>query len=91
MRPRCLRSSPTLGLEIRAGVHTGEVELTDGAIRGLAVHIGQRVLSEAEAGEVLVSSTVKDLTAGSGLTFSDRGTHAFKGVPDEWRLFGVMS
>jgi pimeloyl-ACP methyl ester carboxylesterase/class 3 adenylate cyclase len=80
-----------LGLEIRAGVHTGEVELTDGAIRGLAVHIGQRVLSEAEAGEVLVSSTVKDLTAGSGLTFSDRGTHAFKGVPDEWRLFGVMS
>jgi pimeloyl-ACP methyl ester carboxylesterase/class 3 adenylate cyclase len=80
-----------LGLEIRAGVHTGEIELSDGAMRGLAVHIGQRVLAQAEPGEVLVSSTVRDLSAGSGLAFSDRGVHVLKGVPEEWRLFGVVS
>ncbi len=57
--------------------------------RGIAVHIGARVASEAEAGEVLVSSTVKDLVAGSGLQFEDRGSHALKGVPEEWRLFAV--
>jgi pimeloyl-ACP methyl ester carboxylesterase/class 3 adenylate cyclase len=79
-----------LDLEIRAGLHTGEVELADGATVGLAVHIGQRVLAEAGAGEVLVSSTVKDLVAGSGLAFADRGLHALKGVPEEWRLFHVL-
>lgn len=80
-----------LELEIRAGLHTGEVELVDGARRGLAVHIGQRVLAEARGGEVLVSSTVKDLVAGSGLEFTDRGLHALKGVPEEWRLFHVVA
>jgi pimeloyl-ACP methyl ester carboxylesterase/class 3 adenylate cyclase len=78
-----------LGIEIRAGLHTGEVELLAGGLAGVAVHIGQRVLAEADSGEVLVSSTVKDLTAGSGLEFEDRGLHELKGVPDEWRLFAV--
>jgi pimeloyl-ACP methyl ester carboxylesterase/class 3 adenylate cyclase len=80
-----------LGLEIRAGLHTGEVEISDDAMRGLAVHIGQRVLAQAQPGEVLVSSTVRDLAAGSGLAFSDRGAHSLKGVPEEWRLFEVVS
>jgi len=78
-----------LGIEIRAGLHTGEVEVLSEGLAGVAVHIGQRVLAEAEPGEVLVSSTVKDLTAGSGLEFEDRGLHALKGVPEEWRLFAV--
>jgi pimeloyl-ACP methyl ester carboxylesterase len=80
-----------LGLEIRAGLHTGEVELSGEATHGLALHIAQRVLAEAGAGEVLVSSTVKDLVAGSELAFSDHGVHALKGVPEEWRLFRVTS
>jgi pimeloyl-ACP methyl ester carboxylesterase len=80
-----------LGLEVRVGLHTGEVEMMDGNVRGLAVHIGQRVLSEAGSGEVLVSSTVKDLVAGSGLTFADRGMHGLKGVPEEWRLFQLLA
>jgi pimeloyl-ACP methyl ester carboxylesterase/class 3 adenylate cyclase len=80
-----------LGLEVRVGLHTGEVELADGARRGVAVHIGQRILAEAGAGEVLVSSTVKDLAAGSGLTFADCGLHALKGVPEEWRLFQAVA
>jgi class 3 adenylate cyclase/pimeloyl-ACP methyl ester carboxylesterase len=79
----------SLGLEIRAGIHTGELEFEDSAVRGVAVHIGQRVLSEADPGEIVVSSTVKDLVAGSGLRFSDRGVHALKGIPDDWRLFAV--
>jgi class 3 adenylate cyclase len=78
-----------LGIEIRAGLHTGEVELLKDGLAGVAVHIGQRVLAAAEPSEVLVSSTVKDLTAGSGLEFEDRGLHPLKGVPDEWRLFAV--
>jgi pimeloyl-ACP methyl ester carboxylesterase len=78
-----------LGLETRAGVHTGECELIDDDVGGIAVHIAARVAALAEAGEVLVSSTVRDLVAGSGLTFADRGVHALKGVPDEWRLFAV--
>ncbi len=78
-----------LGLEVRAGAHTGEVELGPEGIQGIAVHIGARVASLAEAGEVWVSSTVRDLVAGSGLVFQDRGTHRLKGVPDEWRLFAV--
>jgi pimeloyl-ACP methyl ester carboxylesterase/class 3 adenylate cyclase len=81
----------SLGLEVRAGLHTGELELADHSVRGLAVHIGQRVLAEARPGEVLVSSTVKDLVAGSGLTFSDRGVRALKGVPEQWRLFEVVA
>jgi pimeloyl-ACP methyl ester carboxylesterase len=79
----------TLGIEIRAGLHTGEIELAGDAVRGIAVHIGARVAGEANAGEVLVSSTVKDLVAGSGIRFADRGVRALKGVPDEWRLFAV--
>jgi class 3 adenylate cyclase len=76
-----------LGLEVRAGLHTGECELLDGKVGGIAVHIGARVAKEARPGEVLVSSTVKDLVAGSRLQFSDRGAAELKGVPGEWRLF----
>jgi class 3 adenylate cyclase len=78
-----------LGLEVRTGLHTGECELVDGKVAGIAVHTGARVASEAAPGEVLVSSTVKDLVAGSGLAFQDRGTHELKGLPGEWRLFAV--
>jgi pimeloyl-ACP methyl ester carboxylesterase len=78
-----------LGLETRAGLHTGECELMNDDVGGIAVHIAARVATLAEAREVLVSSTVKDLVAGSGLTFADRGVHALKGVPDKWRLFAV--
>lgn len=81
----------SLGLETRAGLHTGEVELADGARRGVAVHIGQRILSQADAREVLVSSTVKDLVAGSGLEFADRGLQELKGVPEQWRVFQVVT
>ena len=79
-----------LGLEIRAGVHTGECELAGGKLAGLAVHTGARVASLAGPGEVLVSSTVKDLVAGSGIEFEDRGTHALKGVPGEWSVYSVL-
>ena len=79
-----------LGIEITAGVHAGEVEVDpEGAIAGVAVHIGARVAGEAQPGEVLASSTVKDLVAGSGLEFEDRGVHELKGVPGEWRLYAV--
>jgi pimeloyl-ACP methyl ester carboxylesterase len=78
-----------LGLEVRAGVHTGEVEMRDADISGIAVHLAARVAAAAGAGEVLVSRTVVDLVAGSGLTFTDRGEHTLKGVPGEWRLFAV--
>ncbi|MGH3084826.1 MAG: adenylate/guanylate cyclase domain-containing protein, partial [Gaiellaceae bacterium] len=80
-----------LGIEIRAGLHTGEVELADDRPRGIAVHIGARVSAHAEPGEVLVSNTVKDLVAGSGIEFDERGTAEFKGVPGEWRLYAVRS
>jgi class 3 adenylate cyclase len=76
-----------LGIAVRAGCHAGEVEVVGTDVRGIAVHIAARVAALAEAGEVLVSSTVKDLVAGSGLVFQDRGLHHLKGVPDEWRLF----
>jgi len=79
-----------VGLEIRAGLHTGEVEIMGEGIGGIAVHIGARVVSLAGAGEILASSTVKDLVAGSGLTFEDRGSHRLKGVPDEWHLFRIV-
>jgi class 3 adenylate cyclase len=78
-----------LGIEIRAGLHTGEVELADDKPRGIAVHIGARVSGQAAPGEVLVSNTVKDLVAGSGIEFDDRGTAELKGVPGEWRLYAV--
>ena len=76
-----------LGLEIRAGLHIGEVELVGDDIEGLAIHIGARIAALAGTGEVLVSRTIKDLVVGSGLTFHDRGMHALKGVSEEWQLF----
>jgi class 3 adenylate cyclase len=78
-----------LGIQVRAGLHTGEVEVRGEDVGGIAVHLAARVLSEAQPGEVLASSTVKDLVVGSGLEFEERGTHALKGVPGEWRLFAV--
>ena len=78
-----------LGLQIRAGLHTGECEVMGSKLGGLAVHIGARVAAHAGPGEVLVSGTVKDLVVGSGIRFEDRGTHVLKGVPGEWRLFAV--
>jgi class 3 adenylate cyclase len=78
-----------LGIEIRSGLHTGECELIDGGIGGIAVHIAARVSAQAGAGEVLVSGTVKDLVAGSQLSFVDRGSHQLKGVPGDWRLYEV--
>ncbi|MGH3111250.1 MAG: adenylate/guanylate cyclase domain-containing protein, partial [Gaiellaceae bacterium] len=78
-----------LGIEIRAGIHTGECERIDRKVGGIAVNIGARVAGQAGAGEVLVSSTVKDLVAGSGIAFRERGAVELKGVPGEWRLFAV--
>jgi class 3 adenylate cyclase len=78
-----------LGIEIRAGLHTGEIERRNADIAGIAVHIGARVMASAGPGEVVVSSTVKDLVVGSGVEFADRGAHELKGVPGEWRLFEV--
>ena len=92
---RCARQVaekvPGLGLELRSGLHTGEIELAGEHIRGLAVHIGARVVSLAGPGEVLVSSTVKDLVAGSGIVFEDRGEHTLKGVPGTWRIYIATS
>jgi class 3 adenylate cyclase len=78
-----------LGIEVRAGVHTGEVETIDGKVGGLAVNTGSRVAGLAQPSEVLVSQTVKDLVAGSGLEFEDAGEHVLKGIPERWRLFRV--
>lgn len=78
-----------LGLELRAGIHTGECRRADGKLAGIAVNVGARVSSTAGPGEVLVSGTVKDLVAGSGIEFDDRGAHELKGVPGEWRLYAV--
>ena len=78
-----------LGIEVRAGLHTGECEMIDNDVGGIAVHIGARIASLAGASEVLVSSTVKDLVAGSGLSFGDRGSQSLKGIPGEWRIFAV--
>lgn len=80
---------PDLGFEIRAGVHSGECELRGEDVGGMAVHIGARIAARAEPGEVLASSTVKDLVVGSGIEFSERGRAELKGVPGEWRLFAV--
>jgi class 3 adenylate cyclase len=78
-----------IGLTIRVGLHTGECEVMGDKVGGIAVHIGARVMEKAGPGEVVVSSTVKDLVAGSELQFNDRGEHALKGIPDKWRLFIV--
>ncbi|UCD80169.1 MAG: adenylate/guanylate cyclase domain-containing protein [Desulfobacterales bacterium] len=78
-----------IGLDIRVGLHTGEGEVMDDKISGIAVHIGARVMAEARPGEVMVSSTVRDLLAGSGLRFVDRGMHNLKGISGEWHLFTV--
>jgi class 3 adenylate cyclase len=78
-----------IGVDVRAGLHTGEVDLIDGDVGGIAVHLGARVMAEAGAGETVVSSTVKDLVVGSEITFLDRGEHSLKGVPGTWRLFAV--
>jgi class 3 adenylate cyclase len=90
---RCARAIVSsvhgLGLDVRAGLHTGECEVVGEKLGGVAVNIGARVASRATAGEVLVTSTVKDLVAGSGLTFDDRGVAELKGVPGEWRLYSV--
>jgi len=80
----------SLNLKVRCGIHTGECELIGDDLAGIAVHIGARVASLAIPGEVLVSQTVRDLVAGSGLAFEDRGTLRLKGVPDEWRLFQAV-
>ena len=80
-----------LGIEIRAGVHMGECELIDNKIGGITVSIGARVASKARASEILISQTVKDLVAGSGLGFEDAGEHELKGVPDRWHLYRVVA
>ena len=80
-----------LGIEVRAGLHTGEIELDGDDVTGIAVAIGARVGALAQPSEVLVSQTIKDLTAGSGIVYSDRGEHDLKGVPDRWRLYQAVS
>ncbi len=84
------REAKRLGIDVRAGLHTGEVETTGEKVSGMAVHIGARVMSHAAGDEVLVSNTTKDLVAGSGIGFEERGKHALKGVPGEWRLFRAL-
>jgi class 3 adenylate cyclase len=81
----------TLGIEVRAGCHTGEIELLGADVGGVAVHIGARVAALAGPSEVLATSTVKDLVAGSGLTFEERGEHELKGIPDTWHLYALAS
>ena len=78
-----------LGIDVRAGLHTGECEVIDGKVGGLAIVIGARIANAAQPSEVLVSRTVKDLVVGSALVFDDRGDHELKGVPGTWRLYGV--
>ena len=85
------RAVPVIGLEVRAGLHTGECELHGEKVAGVAVHTGARVLGHAGPGEVLVSQTVKDLVAGSGIAFDDRGNQPLKGVPGDWRLYSVAA
>jgi class 3 adenylate cyclase len=82
-----VRTARTLGLDVRIGLHSGEVELIGDDVGGIAVHIAARVAGLAGAGEVLVSSTVRDLVAGSGILFEDRGAQQLKGLAEEWRLF----
>jgi len=84
------RALAALEVPLRAGLHTGEVERSDGRVLGLAVHIGARVMAQAGAGEVLVSGTTRDLVAGSGIEFAERGSHALRGIPGEWHLFQAL-
>jgi class 3 adenylate cyclase len=86
-----VRTLRECGITIRAGLHAGECELVEGKIRGITVHTGARVSALAGPGEILVSQTVKDLVAGSGLQFEDRGTYSLKGVPGDWHLYAVAS
>ena len=79
----------SLGLPICAGIHTGEVEIAGDDIRGIAVHITSRVASSGGTDDIVVSRTIKDIVAGSGITFEDFGTHVLKGVPDDWQLYRV--
>jgi class 3 adenylate cyclase len=79
-----------LGLQVRVGIHSGECEVLEDGARGIAVHIAARVSALARPGEILVSRTVKDLAAGSGISFGDRGGHALNGVQGEWELFQVL-
>jgi class 3 adenylate cyclase len=81
----------SLNIQVRVGIHTGECELIGEDIGGIAVHIGARVMAHAKPDEILVSGTVKDLVAGSGLHFESRGAHALKGVPGDWNLFALSS
>ena len=80
-----------IGVEVRIGIHTGEVEMAGEKLRGVTVHIGARVAGKAHAGEVVVSQTVKDIATGSGFVFEDAGEHELKGVPDPWRLYRVVA
>ena len=84
-----MRAVRQLGIEVRAGVHTGECELMGDNVGGIAVHTGARIMAKAEPGSVLVSGTVKDLVSGSGIDFQDHGVHQLKGIPGEWRLFAA--
>jgi class 3 adenylate cyclase len=84
-----IADSEELGLSVRAGIHTGECERVDDKLAGIAVHLGARIAARAGSGEVLVSSTVKDLVAGSGIDFTDRGQHELKGIPGTWRLYAT--
>jgi class 3 adenylate cyclase len=84
-----VQAAAGIGIDLRAGLHTGECEVTEEGIRGIAVHVAARVAGLADPKEVLVTNTVRDLASGSGIVFSDRGAHALKGVPDTWRLFAA--
>jgi len=86
---RVVNAGQQLDIKIRAGLHTGEIEVAGSKVGGIALHIGSRVASAAAPGEVLVSGTVKDLVTGSRIRFADRGTHVLKGVPGEWQLFAA--
>ena len=92
---RCARAiteeARRIGVEVRSGLHSGECEVRGGDLAGIAVHIGARIGGLAQPGEVLVSTTVKDLVIGSGITFEDRGIHVLKGISDAWKLFSVTS
>lgn len=88
-RPPCNTNCATWGLQIRAGLHTGEVELRDGDVGGIGVHIAARVMASAAPGEILTSRTVRDLVVGSDITLHDRGPHVLKGLAEPWQLFGV--
>jgi len=85
-----IRALESLELQIRAGIHTGEVEISNNNLRGLTVHIAARVMAQASPGEILVSATSRQLAAGSGVDFDDRGEHSLKGVVDPWHLFAAL-